>query len=234
VSQTEGDGAPDPATTRWSEAVQSRATRERGRRTLVKLLDAAVAEFSAHGYHGSRVARVAKRAGTSHGTFYVYFKDKDDLLLAVLEGISAEVDAVLFNPPPFEPGRPGLAVVQAWVRQVCLLFQQHGGILAAVVDAMGDDADPRIAARALENLIRCTGLLAERVRATGSPGIDPDLAAMCMYSLLERANNLVFTGVLHLSVEQLVDGIAEFMQRSVLGVESPSAVHAAPGQSAKG
>jgi AcrR family transcriptional regulator len=225
MSQTASESAADQATTRWSEAVKSRATRERGRRTLAKLLDAAVAEFSAYGYHGSRVARVAKRAGTSHGTFYVYFQDKDDLLLAVLEGISAELDDVLLNAPPLEPGAAGLAVARAWVRRVCVLLQRHGGILAAVVDAMGDDADPRIGARAMQNANRWTSQLADRVRATHSPAIDPDLAALSIYSLLDRANDVVFSGGLQFTLDELVDGIAEFMQRSILGIETASAVN---------
>ena len=58
----------------WSRALAARASRERGRHTVANLLDAAVAEFAAYGYHGARVARVAKRAGTAHGTFYVYFR----------------------------------------------------------------------------------------------------------------------------------------------------------------
>ena len=40
-------------------ALAARATRERGRRTLARLLDAAVGEFSAHGYRGARVSQVS-------------------------------------------------------------------------------------------------------------------------------------------------------------------------------
>ena len=53
----------DDGAARWPRALSTRATRERGRRTLTRLLDAAVEELAAHGYRGARVSQVAKRAG---------------------------------------------------------------------------------------------------------------------------------------------------------------------------
>src|SRR5665213_517900 len=57
-----------PEAERWSLTVASRTTRAHGRRTIAKLLDAAVSEFASYGYHGASMARIAKRAGTAHGT----------------------------------------------------------------------------------------------------------------------------------------------------------------------
>src|SRR4051794_4721659 len=133
------DATPAPAADAassgpWKHAVATRATRERGRRTLVKLLDAAVAEFSAYGYHGARVARVAKRAGTSHGTFYVYFTGKDDLLLAVYEESTAESLAILFEMPALEPGADGFDALHHWVKRVCVNYQHDSAIRGAIND----------------------------------------------------------------------------------------------------
>ena len=203
----------------WKRVVASRATRERGRRTLIKLLDAAVAEFSAYGYHGARVARVAKRAGTSHGTFYVYFTGKDDLLLAVYEETNAESLDILFDMPMLEPGPEGFAALNRWVTRVCVNYQQDGAIRGAINDALADDADERIINQALRGVGRCTAFFADRIRATGSTGIDPNLAAVVIYNLLDSANRGVFTGQLAVTLDELTLGLTEFIHRSILGVE---------------
>ena len=203
----------------WKRVVASRATRERGRRTLIKLLDAAVAEFSAYGYHGARVARVAKRAGTSHGTFYVYVTGKDDLLLAVYEETNAESLEILLDMPMLEAGADGFAALHAWVSRVCVNYQQDGAIRAAINDALADDADERIINQALRGVSRGTAFFADRIRATGSTGIDPNLAAVVIYNLLDAANRGVFTGQLVITLDELSLGLAEFVHRSIFGVD---------------
>jgi AcrR family transcriptional regulator len=49
------------------------------------LLDAASAEFAAHGYKDASVNRILATAGFSKGSFYYYFDDKADLAAAVVE-----------------------------------------------------------------------------------------------------------------------------------------------------
>jgi AcrR family transcriptional regulator len=53
------------------------ATRER-------ILDAALAEFSAYGIAGARVDRIAEAAGCNKNLIYVYFEDKESLFTTVL------------------------------------------------------------------------------------------------------------------------------------------------------
>jgi AcrR family transcriptional regulator len=74
-------------------------------RTRTRLLDAAVAEFSEHGFHGARTDRIAKRAGTNIRMLYHYFGSKDDLYLAVLEEVLAELrhDELRIDPEQGEP-----------------------------------------------------------------------------------------------------------------------------------
>lgn len=49
------------------------------------ILDAARNVFVAAGYEGTSIREVARRAGISHGTIYLHFRDKDDLLYQVSE-----------------------------------------------------------------------------------------------------------------------------------------------------
>jgi AcrR family transcriptional regulator len=55
-------------------------------RTRQKILDAATEEFARHGLGGARVDRIAARAGANKRMLYYYFRDKDNLFLAALEG----------------------------------------------------------------------------------------------------------------------------------------------------
>jgi TetR/AcrR family fatty acid metabolism transcriptional regulator len=46
---------------------------------------AAVDVFAEKGFHQARVADIARKAGVADGTIYLYFKNKEDLLLSVFE-----------------------------------------------------------------------------------------------------------------------------------------------------
>jgi TetR/AcrR family fatty acid metabolism transcriptional regulator len=48
-----------------------------------KIIDAAVTVIAMHGYHQSQVSKIAKEAGVADGTIYLYFKNKEDLLVSV-------------------------------------------------------------------------------------------------------------------------------------------------------
>ncbi len=48
-----------------------------------KIIDAAVIVIAEHGYHQSQVSKIAKEAGVADGTIYLYFKNKEDLLVSV-------------------------------------------------------------------------------------------------------------------------------------------------------
>jgi AcrR family transcriptional regulator len=53
--------------------------------TRQAILDAAHDVFVAEGYDGASIRKVAQRAGYSHGTIYLHFRDKDDLLYQLSE-----------------------------------------------------------------------------------------------------------------------------------------------------
>ncbi len=46
-------------------------------------MEAAVKLFARQGFHQSTVAQIAKEAGVADGTIYLYFKNKDDILVQI-------------------------------------------------------------------------------------------------------------------------------------------------------
>src|SRR5215472_11614170 len=65
---------------------QDRELRAQGRQTLRNLLEAGLAEFDERGFQAVRVDDIVRRAQISHGTFYLYFSNKEDLFKALLRG----------------------------------------------------------------------------------------------------------------------------------------------------
>ena len=49
-----------------------------------RILDAAVAVFAAKGFHSARVSDVADRASVADGTIYLYFRNKEELLMTAI------------------------------------------------------------------------------------------------------------------------------------------------------
>jgi len=49
------------------------------------ILNAAVKVFAGKGFYNANVADVAREAGVADGTIYIYFKNKDDLLISLFE-----------------------------------------------------------------------------------------------------------------------------------------------------
>jgi AcrR family transcriptional regulator len=76
--------APPETPARWRRRAHARPD---------ELLDAALDEFIVNGFDAARIEDIAKRAGLSKGTVYLYFKSKEDLLRALITREAAPVAA---------------------------------------------------------------------------------------------------------------------------------------------
>ena len=68
--------------------LQNRRRRDQRRRDQVgdkhqAIIDAAIAVIARQGYHGAQISRIAEAAGVAGGTVYLYFRNKQDLLVSV-------------------------------------------------------------------------------------------------------------------------------------------------------
>ena len=75
---------------RKTPAVEAR--KDARRKTI---LHAATQLFGEFGYHGATVPMIVKEAGSSVGSFYAYFRNKEDVFAAVLELLGETVDEVI-------------------------------------------------------------------------------------------------------------------------------------------
>ena len=82
--------------------------------TKERILEAALAEFSAHGIAGARVDRIAQAARCNKNLIYIYFEDKETLFTTVLQKHLVRIH----EEQPFTPDDlPGYAAkVFDWAR----------------------------------------------------------------------------------------------------------------------
>lgn len=77
-------------------AEQTRRRAEAKQETREALITAALAEFSEHGIDAPSLDAICARAGYTRGAFYVHFRDRADLLVAVVEqAMRAFIDTVI-------------------------------------------------------------------------------------------------------------------------------------------
>lgn len=75
-----------------SAAGEGKAPRTaRGRKTLRKILDAALEEFGERGFSESSIVGITQRANVALGTFYTYFDSKEAVFKALVSDMSARV-----------------------------------------------------------------------------------------------------------------------------------------------
>ncbi|MEQ6375722.1 TetR/AcrR family transcriptional regulator [Bacillaceae bacterium S4-13-58] len=58
---------------------------KKNRPKFKQIIDAAVIVIAENGYHQSQVSKIAKQAGVADGTIYLYFKNKEDILVSLFQ-----------------------------------------------------------------------------------------------------------------------------------------------------
>ena len=159
----------------------------KGLRTMRRLLDAATVAFGSFGYHAARVDDIVEIAETSHGTFYRYFRDKEDVLRTL-------VTESLTRPeffPTFSARELPLdwEALREWVGQISLIWHRAAPLFPAATQLASSDRRLRSEVRrALKGLSTNLGRLI--VRSGGAEGVDPDVAGMAMWGMVDRFHSL--------------------------------------------
>ncbi len=78
-----------------SQEAQRRSPQGRGKHTLDKLLRSAEAVFAERGFEMTSVSRICRHAGVAQGTFYLYFANKEDVFVRLVEDLEERLLARL-------------------------------------------------------------------------------------------------------------------------------------------
>ena len=197
-----GGGAP----------AQDRELRAQGRETVRRLLEAGMVEFEGRGFHGVRADDVVRRAGISHGTFYLYFSNKEDLFKALLRDALHDMEIVAGDFPVVTHDDTGLTVLRQWVRKFFRAYAAHATVIRILSQAdlvpeevFGDGL--RLFFSIAEAMT--TGMTAA-AQAAGKQQDRAELTAVACLMMLERVNYLISAEV-QLPENEMADRIADIM-----------------------
>ena len=147
------------------EPASRRALRSQGRKTMRKLLDAAMVVFARRGYYAARVDDIVKVARTSHGTFYLYFSNKEDLLRALVAEAGEVVATLDTSLGPVGSDEQGWCELRRWMEQFSDAWQRYAPVLRAWTDLAMSDAELSAQGHAAAGAVAQT--LASRIAERG-------------------------------------------------------------------
>jgi AcrR family transcriptional regulator len=105
---------------------------ERAAATADQLLAAAREVFETRGYQATTVGAITKAANTAHGTFYLYFKNKEDAFAKVMAQV---VDQMFREASAPWAGDPRETLAQA-TRGFLAVFKAHRGLWRCLLEGM--------------------------------------------------------------------------------------------------
>ena len=154
--------------------------------TQEQLLVAARDVFEAKGYAGTTVGAITAAANTAHGTFYLYFKNKEDVFGSVMTAATAE----LYDQASTRwSGGTSHEAVEARIRGFLEVFVAHRGLWRCLLE--GSFANPVIESMWLAIRQRFIDRIERNLRALDEAGeirpLQPRAAAHALGSMVEWA-----------------------------------------------
>jgi AcrR family transcriptional regulator len=166
-----------------------------------------------HGYHATRVDDVVRQAGVSHGTFYLYFANKEDLFRALAEQCADEAATLAESLGPVDPGATGVATLRAWLAEFLAFYRRHGVVIRAW-------AENQVTDRSLARLGTASlGRIATTLRASMSAGDktgdvrELELRSDALVAMIERFAYVVTSRDLGIDEDRLLDNLALVVHR---------------------
>jgi len=161
-----------------------------------------------HGYQAATTNRIAERAGVSVGTLYRYYRDKDEIFLALIDQESKRYLEALQRclPGPEVPTEAGL-------RMLLEAGYAHHEMITGLREVMGNTPST-LYAQQLEDIRGQVRALAVQFLTTRTPpheGLgNPELAAEVMLALCE---GMTYYGSEDRGPAQLIDVLADALWR---------------------
>jgi AcrR family transcriptional regulator len=208
------------------QALDGRALGKRGVETRRRLLDATRSLLETHGIRDLRVVDIAREVGTSPATFYQYFRDVEEAVLALAAEVGDEVQplARLVNEP--WDGAGGLDSARALVDGFVTYWDRHRAVLRTR-NLAAQEGDARFREVRNRTLFEFNAnfrrkIAAARARGEVADAMSPAAAAAALVALIERMaafhRDLEPIGI---SREDLVETTARIIHQTVVGSTHP-------------
>jgi len=184
---------------------QDRELRAQGRQTVQKLLDAGLAEFDERGFQAVRVDDLVRRAKISHGTFYLYFANKEDLFKALLADALVDMAALAGEFPVVTRNEAGETALRRWVNGFCDTYAAHASVIRILSQA--EIVGEEVWGDGLKLLFRLAEAMTQGMTAATGAAEHAELTAVACLMMLERVNYLLTVEV-RLPREEMEERIA--------------------------
>jgi len=181
------EGARDPLKVQ-DLALDGRAIGERGSRTRSRILASTATILEAVGINDLRVVDIARSVGCSPATFYQYFRDSSDAVLALAEQVGEETIPLGVEMRVDWRGPDGVASARRMVDGFVRYWDAHRAVLRTrnLAAQEGDQRFREVRNRALRPLTEGLALMISESPGEGSKGLTPYAAAAALVAMLER------------------------------------------------
>jgi AcrR family transcriptional regulator len=188
---------------------QSRELRAQGRKTMRRLLDAGMRVFADRGFHAARVDDIVRAARTSHGTFYLYFTNKEDLLRALATECGLEMSALGETLGPVALDADGYVELRAFLGRFFATYRRYGPVIRAWMEGHVDDrATSALGVRSFTVIATALG---RRMRDAGVASDDATISALM--ALLERFAYFLVSRRLDFDSDAILDTVTHIVHR---------------------
>ncbi len=182
---------------------------------MARLLEAGMTVLGEHGYHATRVDDIVKAARTSHGTFYLYFSNKEELVRTLARECVDEVTAVVRGLGPVSAGPEGTAELRDFLARWADAYKRYGPVVRSwMEDHVPDPELMRLGAQAFDEI---SSTLTERIAEAAPPHVDPVLAAPALLAMAERLFYYVLSRAIPFDEDELLDSLAVMIHRGFFG-----------------
>ena len=201
---------------RGGAPAQERELRAQGRKTMRRLLDAAIVVFKKRGFHAARVDDIVKVAKTSHGTFYLYFANKEDLFRALATDVGSEVLELTGELGPIGPDQAGYDALRSWLARFGEIYRHYGPVIRVWTEA--EFAGGEAGRMGTELLTEVTRALARRIASSPTAtAVDPVIAATAFLAMIERFNYYMLSRQIDFPPDDILDTIATLAHQGLFG-----------------
>jgi AcrR family transcriptional regulator len=197
-----------------------RAVGAQGAKTRTRLLKAARKAFAERGYPATRVDDITQRAGTSHGAFYLYFANKQDIMEALADETSGAMFALADKLEGISPGEAGYQHLRRWIAEFIDIYDQNSPVVAAWIQAADETRFVQLGREVLQKFAgRIAQVIQDSVHAEHRHPINPGIAATALVAMIERFCYfwLVYGG--GFAREQTVDTLTAIWYQAIFGVD---------------
>ncbi len=188
---------------------QARELRAQGRKTMRRLLDAGMRVFGERGFHAARVDDIVRVARTSHGTFYLYFANKEDLLRALAVECAHEMDALADGIGTITADAAGADELRRFLAAFFTTYRRYGPVIRAWME--GHVADREATQLGVHAFTDIATALGRRMHEAGSSGDAASVSALM--ALLERAAYFLVSRRLEFDGDTLLDTVTHVVHR---------------------